>query len=200
MILTKLSEIRKEARDALNNKWAFGAEITLLFFVVSGLIQSSSHYVLFLPLLLLPIINYGYSFSMLKISRKEGVDFETLFIGFSKRFWTIFFAYLIMIVRILLWSLLLIIPGIIAAYSYSQTFFILADKDVSAIDAIKESTEIMKGNKWRFFLLSCSFIGWGILCIFTLFIGFLWLTPYSTISSAKFYDLIRAKKNTENTL
>lgn len=88
--------------------------------------------------------------------------------------------------------ILLIIPGIIAAYAYSQTWYILIDKkDISALDAIEESKKIMMGHKWRLFLLSLSFIGWLLLTILTLFVGYLWLNPYMGVAFAKFYDSIK---------
>ena len=87
-----------------------------------------------------------------------------------------------------LWTLLFIIPGVIAAYSYSMTPYIMYENpDVGANDAIGMSKEMMKGNKWRLFCLQFSFIGWAFLCIFTVGIGFLWLKPYIEASSAAFY-------------
>lgn len=189
---TKLSHFRELARHSLKGKWVFVAELTLLFFIVTILIQSSGKYLFFLPMILLPLIGYGYSLSMLRLTRGQVVTFETLFAGFSQRFGTIFFAYLVTTIRTILWSLLFIIPGIIAAYSYSQTFFILADKEnIGALEAIEESKKRMKGNKWRLFLLGLSFIGWGILAIFTLGIGYIWLYPYIVSANAKFYDSIK---------
>ena len=65
-----------------------------------------------------------------------------------------------------LWSLLLVIPGIIARYSYYMTPFILCENpDMTAREAIRESKELMKGNRWRLFCLGLSFIGWDILAI-----------------------------------
>lgn len=88
-----------------------------------------------------------------------------------------------------LWSLLLIIPGIIKSYSYSMSCFIMAENpEMSAKEAMEVSMQMMKGNKWRLFCLQLSFIGWGILCIFTLGIGFLWLSPYMNAATAAFYD------------
>ena len=88
--------------------------------------------------------------------------------------------------------LLLIVPGIIAAYSYSMTFYILAeDKSISALDAIRKSKEIMKGNKWKLLCLSFRFFGWMLLAILTLGIGFIWLIPYMSVSFATFYDDIK---------
>ena len=90
---------------------------------------------------------------------------------------------------IFLWSLLLIIPGIIKSYSYSMAGFIMSENpEMSAKEAMEVSMGMMKGNKWRLFCLQLSFIGWGILCIFTIGIGFLWLSPYMNAATAAFYD------------
>lgn len=88
-----------------------------------------------------------------------------------------------------LWSLLLIVPGIIKAYSYSMSGLIMAENpEISAREAMEVSMEMMRGNKWRLFCLELSFLGWGILSLFTLGIGFLWLEPYVNAAIAAFYD------------
>ena len=67
-----------------------------------------------------------------------------------------------------LWSLLLFIPGIIKAYSYAMTPYILAAyPDVRAKDALKLSMRMMEGHKLELFVLHLSFIGWAILSSFT---------------------------------
>lgn len=87
-----------------------------------------------------------------------------------------------------LWTLLFIIPGVIAAYSYSMTFYILADHpEMSPMDAIQASKEMMKGHKWQLFCLQLSFIGWAILSLFTLGIGYLFLIPYTDQATYAFY-------------
>lgn len=89
---------------------------------------------------------------------------------------------------ILLWTLLFIIPGIVASYSYAMTGYILAeDPDLTASQAIQRSKEMMRGNRWRLFCLQLSFIGWIILCLFTFGIGNLFLNPYQTAADAAFY-------------
>ena len=89
---------------------------------------------------------------------------------------------------VLLWSLLFIIPGIIAGYSYAMTDYILAEHpEMTASEAIESSKQMMSGNRFRLFCLQFSFIGWSILCIFTLGIGNLWLTPYKQAATAAFY-------------
>ena len=91
-----------------------------------------------------------------------------------------------------LWTLLLIIPGIIAVLSYSMTFYILADDNsIGAMEAIDKSKKMMDGYKWKYFCLGLRFIGWSLLCILTLGIGFLWLLPYMQVSVVKFYDDIK---------
>jgi uncharacterized membrane protein len=111
-----------------------------------------------------------------------------------------FIAYLLIIIFTILWALLLIVPGIIAAISYSMTFYIMADnKEMNAQDAIRKSKELMKGNKYRYFCLACRFIGWFLLSILSLGIGFLWLVPYFMTSNARFYEsLIQPEINQMN--
>ena len=84
------------------------------------------------------------------------------------------------------------IPAVIAQYRYSQAYYILSDvPGIGPMDAIRRSTQLMKGNKWKLFCLQCRFIGWGFLCILTFGIGFLWLTPYMMVSTASFYDDVK---------
>ena len=106
---------------------------------------------------------------------------------FGKEFW----LRLRMDIFTFLWTLLLIIPGIIKSYAYSMSGFILAENsEMTAKEAMKVSEKMMAGNKWRLFCLQFSFIGWQLLCILSLGIGFLWLTPYMNAATAAFYDEI----------
>ena len=103
--------------------------------------------------------------------------------------WGMFLTYLF----IFLWSLLLVIPGIVKAFSYALTPFILEERpELSANEAIDHSRAMMKGHKFDLFWLLLSFIGWGFLCMFTFGIGFLWLTPYMQTSFASFYEDVKA--------
>lgn len=87
-----------------------------------------------------------------------------------------------------LWTLLLIIPGIMASYSYAMTGYILAEHpELTASEAIAQSKDMMAGNRWRLFCLQFSFIGWDILCALTLGIGNLALRPYRHAAEAAFY-------------
>ena len=123
----------------------------------------------------------------LLLTAGEKPPFETLFSYFP--YWkTIAVTMLLQAVYILLWTLLLIIPGIMASYSYAMTGYILAEHpELTAGEAIAQSKAMMAGNRWRLFCLQFSFIGWGILCALTLGIGNLALRPYRHAAEAAFY-------------
>ena len=87
-----------------------------------------------------------------------------------------------------LWSLLFIVPGIIAAYRYRLAPYLMAENPNLGIrEAVNMSKELMAGHKWRLFCLNLSFIGWGILSALTCGIGDLWLNPYIYAANAAFY-------------
>ena len=100
---------------------------------------------------------------------------------------------------ILLWTLLLIVPGIMKSMAYAMTEYILLDNpEISAEDAIHKSRVMMDGHKMKLFLMYLSFIGWAILCLFTLGLGFLLLVPYIETSVATFYqDLLEEQKKAD---
>lgn len=133
------------------------------------------------------VIEVGYArFNMDLIDRTEA-KIETLFTYFNNWKTTAATRFLKTLYTFL-WSLLFIIPGIIANYSYAMTGYILADHpELTASEAIERSKEMMSGNRFRLFCLQLSFIGWAILCAFTLGIGNLWLTPYKRAAITAFY-------------
>jgi len=124
-----------------------------------------------------------------KIRRTGQAMYANLLDGFS-----VFGRYLLLYVLkglfIALWSLLLIVPGIIAAYRYRMAEYIMLDHpEYSAMQCIKESKEMMKGRKWSLFCLDFSFIGWIILSTITP-IADLWSVPYMNSSYVMFYESI----------
>lgn len=139
-------------------------------------------------------ITLGYikfNFDMLNGRKPE---FKTLFSQFH-RFGDAFVMQFLRGLFILLWSCLLFVPGIIAAFRYAMAPYILYDNPhMSGYEAIEKSKEMMQGNKWRLFCLSFSFIGWGLLAALTLGIGMLWLVPYQEASYAAFYQTLKEEK------
>jgi len=151
----------------------------------------------FILFMIMPIIEIGYMSYCLKITRGLTGDFKDILNGFSF-FLKAFVLTLLTRLFILLWSLLLIVPGIVASYRYRQAFYIFLDSpEKSALQCIRESKQFMNGNKLDLFLLDISFIGWYILDVivimmiptpFALPIISIWLTPYTGLACASFYD------------
>lgn len=176
-----------QARETLSDKWG----MAIVTYLVYGLLSSATGWIPFGSLIFSGPLSLGLVIFSLKLSRKQDPDISQLFDGF-KKFEVSFLAYLLMMIFVILWSLLLIVPGIIAAISYSQVFYIISENDsIDAMTALRKSQQLMKGKKWKYFCLWCRFIGWFILCLLTLGIGFLWLIPYMQVSHAKFYDDIK---------
>ena len=176
------------ARDSLRGSWglAIGAQVVyFLVFCVVGLfpvIGTIATYIIVGPMTV-----GGVRFT-LAVSRKERPEIGQLFSGFD-RFGNNLVAYLLQTIFVALWTLLLIIPGIIAALSYSMTYFIIAeDSSISASEAIRKSKKMMKGNKWKLVCLGFRFTGWFLLAMLSFGIGFLWVGPYMYVSYAQFYD------------
>ena len=134
------------------------------------------------------VVGVGYSrFNLDLVDRQKEPEIGTLF-GYFKYWKTTAVASLLQGLYVFLWSLLFIIPGIVAGYSYAMTNYILAEHpELTASEAIEQSKAMMYGHRWRLFCLQFSFIGWNLLCSLTLGIGNLWLRPYMQAAEAAFY-------------
>ncbi len=182
-----------QAREQLSGNWG----LAIGTFIVYQIILSVGQFIPFVGLIALLVIAgpmyLGIILFSLAIARKEEARLEMIFVGFQN-FGNAVGAYLLMVLFVFLWTLLFIIPGIIAAIAYSQTFFILADDPtISPMDALKKSKEMMDGYKFKYFCLQLRFFGLALLCILTLGIGFLWLAPYMYVTYANFYEDIKDK-------
>ena len=92
-----------------------------------------------------------------------------------------------------LWSLLFVIPGIIKEYEYRLVPYIVSENPtISYKDAQAESKKLMKGNKWKTFILDLSFIGWDILSAFTLgMLEIFFVGPYKASTEAALYETLK---------
>jgi len=145
-----------------------------------------------------PALVLGMTMYFLKLARGQEADFGTLFEGFSN-FVRAFCLNFMVGIFIFLWSLLLIVPGFIAALKYSMVYYILADNpQIGVFEAIRESKRITDGHKWELFVLYLSFLGWMILGAITFGVGYLYVTPYMTTTIANFYDKIKGEPVNEN--
>lgn len=192
-MLKQNSELRAEARVALQGKWLMAAVATIIFGAVIGGLSAIPFIGVLIMLFTLPII-YGYTIVMLNVFKGGDIDFGILFEGFQD-YGRILSTKLLQTVYTFLWSLLLFIPGVIKHYSYAMTDFILKEEpEMRNNAAIEKSMTMMEGNKMKLFLLDLSFIGWAILCIFTLGIGYFFLQSYMVVSYAAFYNDLKAQQ------
>jgi len=192
--------LMRQAREALTGKWGLAIGTCLVYGLIIGCFQIPIRAFTYMnfkmtfgigAILINGPLALGIAYFSLALWRKQEAKFSQLFKGFDK-FGTSIAAYLLVSIFTFLWMLLLIVPGIIAAISYSQTFYIIAQDDsISASQAIDKSKKMMDGYKLKYFYLCLRFFGLGLLCILTLGIGFLWLMPYTFVTCAGFYEDIK---------
>ncbi|NLO48840.1 MAG: DUF975 family protein [Clostridiales bacterium] len=150
---------------------------------------------MFIPILLilalsilLQFISVGYLSYTLRLSRKQPANMNNLGDGFY-RYRAIIGIYFLQTIFVLLWSLLLIVPGIIAAYRYRMAYYIALDReDLGPLQCINESKRLMHGSKLELFILDLSFLGWWLLGMMTFGILLIWKLPYIQVTYAYVYQ------------
>lgn len=144
-----------------------------------------------LALVISPALSLALITIYLNLTKGIKPQIADLFNQFNN-FWSAFKATFFVGLFTMLWSLLLYIPGIIKALSYSMTMYILAeDPTKPALQAIRESKEMMHGHKADLFVLYLSFFGWFLLGYLTLGLLYIWLVPYMETTLANFYNSIK---------
>ena len=187
---------REAAWSQLKGHWKPAVLFTLVYVIIASvaqLIGSKSDLVsILISLLALVPLGYGFNVAFLDFKRTGApLKIEQMFDGF-KDYGRVLTTKLLETIYIILWSLLLFIPGIIKSISYSQTSFILKDyPELKNNAAIELSMAMMKGHKFDYFYLMLTFIGWFFLGILTLGIGLLWVNPYIATASAHFYEYVK---------
>ena len=188
--------LRNQAYEALRGKWTPAVVTSLVFCILLGVAVSLSRVNALLYLIAYlggaSIVAIGMLYACWDLFTKGTLpEAGALFAPFKQYARTVG-AVLLVFVYTLLWTLLLVIPGIIKAYSYSMTFYILRENpEMTAGDAITASQKMMDGHKMDLFLLSLSFIGWAILASITFGIGYLWLIPYIYTAYAAFHETLK---------
>lgn len=140
-------------------------------------------------------VSLGHSRYLLNQFDRRPLSVRDLFSQFYQ-FGNGFCLHLLTTIYTTLWSLLFVIPGIVASYRYAMAPFILAEHpEYTAGEAIRASREMMRGYKLELFLLDLSFLGWIFLSFFTLGIGSLFLAPYRAAAYAAFYRTLSPASN-----
>ena len=145
--------------------------------------------------ILLPLLlGISNAFLKLLVAGDDKLVENAFHIGFKDGYWHKLGGMLWMGILTFFWTLLLIVPGIIKAFSYSMTPYILAENpDLDIQGAIHRSRCMMAHHKLDLFILYLTFIGWFFLCLLTCGIGFLWLSPYVRTAQAGFYEEVKAE-------
>ncbi|MDR0893000.1 MAG: DUF975 family protein [Mediterranea sp.] len=196
-MLKQNSELRAEARQALSGRWMMAVVATIIYGAITGGLSAIPGAGGAISLLVGLPVAYGFANALRELLKSDKeVDLGSLFDGF-KDYGRILGTVVLQFVYTVLWTLLLVIPGIIKGYSYSMTYYILKDNpELRNNAAIEKSMAMMNGNKMKLFLLDLSFIGWFFLSILTLGIGFLFLQPYVSVAHAAFYEDLKAQNAT----
>lgn len=193
-------KIRETARNALRGNWAFACIATVLYEIITIIVRipiddnTSSLLLSFCVACVQSVLTVGFFACFLDIIRKKPLTYSRLLLGYTslRFFGKVLWTEILVSIFLFLWSLLLVIPGIVKAFSYSLVYFILIDHpEYSATEAITKSRAMMDGHKWELFKLFLSFIGWWILCIVTFGIAAIWVSPYFMTAFAKFYENLK---------
>lgn len=192
---------KRAAREQLANNWGNAALFTLLYAIVTAVLGSLNNLVPLLGTVLIFPMVYSFLVAFLQ-NKRDGAELsvESLFDGY-KDFARVVFTSLLMYLYTFLWMLLLIVPGIVKAISYSQTMYVLKDNpELSTNAAIERSMAMMEGYKMKYFTLQLSFIGWILLVALTCGILGLWITPYMYAANAHFYEYVKEEYNKNTTV
>lgn len=178
--------LKARAREVLSGNWG----VALVVFVLNGIITTVASTIL--PglggIAISGPMEAGVDSIYMTLQREEEPSVEQLFSGFEN-FLNTFLAGVLRTVFVWLWTLLLIVPGIVASLGYSQVFYILNDQpELEAMEALRASKELMDGHKLEYFLLQLSFLPWMLLCVFIL--PMFYVVPYISATNAAYYDYL----------
>lgn len=201
-----LKSYRSAAKSALSGHWVNAVLCTLVVTLIVGVCSALSGVSEDLPLLfvvgfaltlLIAVpLGFGYSVALLRHMHGESDDdLVTRPFQAFKDYGRYLGTSLLMTVYVFLWSLLLIVPGIVKGYAYAMTPYIMHEHpELSANECIDASKKMMNGHKWRLFLLDLSFIGWLLLCVLTLGVLTLWVQPWVECSHVSFYEQLKSRQ------
>lgn len=182
-----IKRVKTKAKAALEGNW-FGAIVAFLLFVVLFAALDATG----IGALFSGVLAFGYAGFHLELAKSKKAKLGAFLGGMLRRFFIKWIASLLVGLYVFLWSLLLLIPGLIKSYAYAMTPYILAEKPgMGANDAITKSRELMKGHKWQLFLLDLSFVGWMLLGVLTLGLALFYAWPYYQAARAEFYQQVK---------
>lgn len=196
-------ELKNKAKEKLKGHYKDAIIITLIIIIMALVNSLLNRYIensaikvtiSIITTFIETFFTLGTTSFYLKLARGEDTSYKELFAHKDLLITGVLIS-LIIAIFVLLWGLLLIVPGIIAAISYSYALYILIDNnDIEFMDAINKSKEMMMGHKKDFFFLIISFLGWIILSLLSFGILLLYVTPYINMTITLFYEEIKEAK------
>lgn len=187
------AELKAAAKSQIKGKIGILFVITLIYFLITYGISFIPTIGSLATIIVAPALTLSITRVYLNVIAGGQPEVKDTFSGFDD-FWSAFKVNFFMGLFTFLWSLLFVIPGIVKAYSYSMSMYILAEnKGKPALECIKESKEMTNGHKMDLFVLNLSFFGWALLCGITLGIAYIWVYPYMNATFANAYALLRGE-------
>lgn len=163
--------IRRKAKESITGNTGKAIGIIIVAGIVSNIAGSIPLAGIIISILIAGPLQIGMATFFLNVARGQNAEVGNLFDGF-KQFGQAFAVYFLMALFVGLWSLLLVIPGIMKAFSYSMVFKIAVDHPtMGAMDALKNSSTMMNGSRMKLFKLTMNYFGWLILACFVLVIA-----------------------------
>lgn len=193
------SELLSQTSAVLKGKWSNPIITSVVYFLIT--LGVAGVFTLLGPASCLSVLvsiplGWGFTVIFLKYFRtQENIEFSELFQAFNKeQYLRVLGTMLLNALLVFLWALLLLVPGIIKAYAYKLVPFILKENpELSYMDVLRKSEEMMQGHKMQYFLLYLICCGLGMFSILTLGIGLIWLIPYMQTLDAAFYEEVKAE-------
>ena len=167
--------------------------IGILFVItlIITLISCAAGYIPLAAVIVTPAFSLSLTTIYINLTKGIRARVEDTFCGFND-FWPAIKVSLLVGLFTFLWSLLFVIPGIVKAYSYSMSMYVLAEnKNKPALECIEESKAMTNGFKAELFVLDLSFFGWHLLGSITFGIAYIWVIPYISATYANGYNFLK---------
>lgn len=188
--------------DSHNNDWSYYESLTNLDMALI-LATLTAFLAIFVIFLVIAFALKAFLFNPLLVgcrryilnTREGRRDFKDVVFVFSNSYMNVVKIMFFRDIKTFLWSLLLIIPGIVKSYEYSMIPYILTESpDIDSKRIFELTRSMTYGDKWNMFVLNLSFILWGLAVVFTCFLaGIFWVFPYVNATMAELYIELREK-------
>lgn len=188
-------EIKEAAKKLISGNIGLLFLCNIVIYVMTYLVGRIPGVGYICSILISSICGVSLCFIYLNLNKGKKPEIENVFAGFKSEYLERgLITSLMMIGLVFLYTLLLVVPGIIKSLAYSMsTYLVVDDPKMSGMDALKASEKMMEGHKWELFVLNLSFIGWYLLVPFTFGLLLIYVEPYVQAANLKFYLELKEK-------